>query len=132
MRIQITNKTARASGTPPLHVAMMFAVAVGIAACSDSGTVTSEAKLQQAPSAASQVLVTIPQGSTLKVGDCSNGWCRASFKGRDGYLLAKSVRLSERAFRHTPEEDQPRGEDEAEDPGNTVAPPEAAPQSSAN
>jgi uncharacterized protein YraI len=110
----------------------MCVVAVGIAACSDSGTVTSEAKLQQAPSAASQVLVTIPQGSTLKVGECSNGWCRASFKGRDGYLLAKSVRLSERAFRHTPEEDQPRGEDEPEDAGNTVAPPDAAPQSSAN
>lgn len=132
MPLRMTNETARPSDTPPLHVALMFVVAVGIAACSDSGTVTSEAKLQQAPSAASQVLATIPQGSTLKVGDCSNGWCRASFKGRDGYLLAKSVRLSERAFRHTPEEDQPRGEDEAEDAGNTATPTEAAPQSSAN
>ena len=113
------------------HLALMFGVAIGVAACSDSGTVTSDAKLQQTPTAASQVLAVIPRGSAVKVGDCSNGWCRASFNGREGYVLTKSVRLSERAFRSTPEEDAPRGEDDTDEAGNPPSE-EAAPQSSAN
>ena len=113
------------------HLAAMFVVAVGVTACSDSGTVTSEAKLQQAPTPASEVVAIIPRGGTVKVGDCSKGWCRVSFSGRDGYVLAKSVRLSERALRSTPEEDAPRGEDDNDEIDNAPAD-EPAPRSSAN
>jgi len=102
-----------------------------LTSCSDSGTVTNEAKLQQTPADSSKVLAIIPPGTPIKVGDCSNGWCRVSWSGHDGYVLTKSVHLSERAFRNTPEPDRPPGEDETDDT-STTSPDEGTPQSSAN
>ncbi len=99
--------------------------------CSDSGTVTTEAKLQQTPANASKVLAIIPPGSAINVGDCSSGWCRVSWNGHDGYVLTKSVHLSERAFRSTPEPVQPRGENDTDD-ASTAGSEEATPQSSGN
>jgi uncharacterized protein YraI len=126
--MRTTTRSSRRPSTP-LRLLLMFVAFVSVTACSDAGTVTSETKLQEAPTAASKVLAVIPQGSAVKVGDCSNGWCRASFKGNDGFVLTKSVHLSERAFRATNEE--PRGEDETEDAGSPP-PEEPAPQSSTN
>ena len=101
------------------------------AAVQTQGTVTNEAKLQQTPANASKVLAIIPPGSAIKVGDCSNGWCRVSWNGREGYVLTKSVHLSERAFRSTPEPDRPPGENDTDD-ASTAGSEEAAPQSSGN
>ena len=61
--------------------------------CSDAAIVTTQVKLQQAAAADSEVLATIPKGSTVKVSACTNGWCSASWNGREGYILAKSVRI---------------------------------------
>jgi len=102
-----------------------------LAGCSDSGTVTNEAKLQQAPSTGSSVLAMIPPGGAIKVGDCTNGWCRVSWNGQDGYVLTKSVHLSERAFRTTPQPDQSPDENDA-DEGNVAPADEAASPSNAN
>ena len=38
-------------------------------------------------------MATIPKGGTVKVSGCSNGWCFASWDGREGYILAKYVRV---------------------------------------
>jgi len=101
-----------------------------LASCSDSGTVTNEVTLQQAPSTRSQVLAMIPQGSAIKVGDCSNGWCRVSWNGHNGYVLTKSIHLSERAFRSTPQPDQ--SPDENDDEGNMAPTDEGPPPSTTN
>lgn len=64
-----------------------------LAACSDPGIVTVQAELREAPASESKLLAVIPKGSAIRIGDCSNGWCRVSWDGRDGYMLTKSVRL---------------------------------------
>jgi uncharacterized protein YraI len=66
---------------------------VGLSACSDPGIVTVKAELRRVPADKSEVLATIPKGSVVKVRDCSNGWCRTSWNGRDGYILTKNVRI---------------------------------------
>ncbi|MGB7101823.1 MAG: SH3 domain-containing protein [Xanthobacteraceae bacterium] len=109
----------------------MLLIATLLAGCSDSGTAANEAKLRQTPTNASKVLATIPRGSAIKIGDCSNGWCRVWWSGREGYVLAKSVHISERAFRNTSQPDQAPDENDAEE--ENVAPSdEGAPPSTSN
>lgn len=128
--MRTTYRAGQRPSTAPCLL-LIFGALVGVTACSDPGTVTSETKLQQEPTTVSRVLAVISPGGTVKIGDCSNGWCRASFNGHDGFILAKSVRLSDRAFRRTSEEDPPRGEDDTDEAGNPP-PEEGAPQSSTN
>jgi Bacterial SH3 domain len=132
-RIDNTNRmmnTAAAAGRGR-RAGLALLLAGLLNSCSDSGSVTNEAKLQQTPSDASKVLAIIPPSSAIKVGACSNGWCRVSWNGREGYVLTKSIHLSERAFRSMPEPDRPPGEDDTDD-ASSAAPGEAAPPSSAN
>lgn len=92
---------------------------------------TTETRLQQAPGTGSKVLAMIPRGKIITVDDCSNGWCRVSWNRQDGYVLAKSVHLSERWFRNVPQADQSPEENDADE--TTVAPAdEAEPPSNAN
>jgi hypothetical protein len=102
-----------------------------LSACSDSGTVTNDARLQQAPSSGSKVLATIPRGSAITVGDCTNGWCRALWNRQDGYVLTKTVHLSERWFRTMPQPDQSPEENDA-DESNVAPADEAVSPSGAN
>jgi uncharacterized protein YgiM (DUF1202 family) len=55
--------------------------------------VTAQAELQRAAAADSEVVATIPSGSTVEVSSCTNGWCSASWNGHEGYILAKHVRV---------------------------------------
>jgi hypothetical protein len=87
-----------------------------ITGCSDPGMVTVQTELRQAPAAGSKVLVVIPKGGAISVGDCGNGWCRVSWNGRDGYILSKSMRLAEGAHRNTPEANQPALSDDESAP----------------
>ena len=101
-------------------------LAASAAGCSDPGIVTAETELLQGPAAESKLLAVIPKGSAIAVGDCSNGWCRVSWNGRDGYILTKSVRFTESA-RNSPEPNQPplSGDEEAT-PDVAPVPPSSA------
>ena len=113
------------------RASLALLIASLLAGCSDSGTVTNEAKLHETPTNAGKVLATIPQGASIKVGDCSNGWCRVSWNGREGYVLTKSVHLSERAFRSVSQPDQSPDVNDA-DEENMAPSDEGAPPSTAN
>jgi uncharacterized protein YraI len=130
--------TARASKIAPAQAASarkigIAVLAIGIlasaAGCSESGIVTNEAKLQEEPRNSGRILAIIPAGSSITIGDCANGWCRASWNGRDGYVLTKLVHLSEHAFRSAPD-NQPQGEDDA-DQIDTTVPDEGTPSTGA-
>jgi uncharacterized protein YraI len=82
-----------------------------LCSCSDSGTITTQVNLQQTPASQSKVLTTIPKGSVVKVSDCSNGWCRTSWNGRDGYILTKSVRIGGSVPRDA-DTDRPDGDED--------------------
>jgi uncharacterized protein YgiM (DUF1202 family) len=61
--------------------------------CSDAAIVTAQVNLQKTAADGSEVLTIIPKGSAVKVSRCTNGWCSASWNGREGYILAKYVRI---------------------------------------
>ena len=61
--------------------------------CSDAAIVTTQVNLQKIAAEKSEVLATIPKGSTVKLSGCTNGWCFVSWDGREGYILAKYVRV---------------------------------------
>jgi Bacterial SH3 domain len=52
---------------------------------------TAETNLRKAPGTDGQILALIPKGTTVKVGGCRNGWCRISWKGLDGYAIARNL-----------------------------------------
>lgn len=91
-----------------------------VAGCSDPGIVMVQTDLKQAPAAESKVLAVIPKGSAITVGDCSNGWCRVSWNGRDGYILTKEMRLGSGVRRTTETGQSERSDDE--DDANSAAP----------
>jgi hypothetical protein len=103
--------TGRRTG---LALAVLTSVlCAGLYGCSDAAIVTAQVKLQQAAAADSEVLATIPKGSTVKVSDCTNGWCSASWNGREGYVLAKYVRVGNERSRSAA--DGPVGDSAQED-----------------
>jgi uncharacterized protein YgiM (DUF1202 family) len=57
---------------------------------------TGETNLRKGPGTDSEVLTLIPKGSTVEVGKCTNGWCEASFDGKDGFVIARNVGLGPR------------------------------------
>jgi uncharacterized protein YgiM (DUF1202 family) len=81
----------------PVRRTSAFLVVVCVCAvlseCSDATIVVVKSRLQRAPAKESEVLATIAKGSTVKIAQCSNGWCRASWNGRDGYILTKNLRI---------------------------------------
>jgi uncharacterized protein YraI len=102
-----------------LFALLAASVCGGLFACSDPGIVTVPVKLQQAPALESEVLATIPKGSTVRVKDCTNGWCRISWNGRDGYTLTKSLRIG--FFQHrTTDTDKPDDQDNVSVPDSSV------------
>ena len=57
---------------------------------------TGETNLRKGPGTDTEVLTLIPKGTTVEVGKCTNGWCEASFDGKDGYVIARNVGLAPR------------------------------------
>jgi uncharacterized protein YraI len=57
---------------------------------------TGETNLRKGPGTNTEVLTLIPKGSTVEVGKCSEGWCEASFDGKDGYVIGRNVGLGPR------------------------------------
>ena len=107
-------------------VLLTVGLAASAAGCSDPGFVTVQTELRQGPAAESKSVAVIPKGSAIRVSDCSNGWCRVSWNGRDGYILTKSVHFNE-SSRNRPEPNQPSlsGDDEAT-PDVAPVPPSSA------
>ncbi len=66
------------------------------AACATAKPIatTGDTNLRKAPGTESPVLTLIPKGTMVEVGKCTNGWCRASFDGQDGYLIGQNVGMA--------------------------------------
>ncbi len=57
---------------------------------------TGETNLRKGPGTETEVLTLVPKGGVVEVGECTNGWCAASFDGKDGYVIARNVGLGPR------------------------------------
>jgi hypothetical protein len=52
---------------------------------------TVNTNLRKASRTDSEVLVVVPNGMTVRVGTCRDGWCRVSWKGKDGYAIRRNL-----------------------------------------
>lgn len=57
---------------------------------------TAETNLRKGPGTETEVLTLIPKGTTVEVGKCTNGWCEASFDGKDGYVISRNIGMGPR------------------------------------
>jgi len=57
---------------------------------------TAETNLRKGPGTETEVLTLTPKGTTVEVGKCTNGWCEASFDGRDGYVISRNIGMGPR------------------------------------
>jgi hypothetical protein len=92
-----------------------------LAGCSEPGIVTAEVQLQKSPATDSAVLARIPRGSAVAIGNCTDGWCRVTWNGRDGYVLAKHT-LPGRLATRTADPGRPAADDDSPEDGNLPAP----------
>jgi hypothetical protein len=49
------------------------------------GTTTSDLALRAGPSANTELLATLPAGTTVQIGRCGRGWCKVAWSGTAGY-----------------------------------------------
>jgi Bacterial SH3 domain len=47
--------------------------------------------LRNGPSTATEIIATIPGGSTVRITGCDAEWCAASFAGRSGFVIARAL-----------------------------------------
>ena len=94
--------------------AAIFTLLSAAAATAKPIATTGDTNLRQSPGTDSPVVTLIPKGTTVEVGTCSNGWCKASFDGKDGYVIAQNVGMAPRR--------PPRGPDVAEEEVDEVGP----------
>jgi hypothetical protein len=72
--------------------AILTTLAVDLAAAKPA-TVAAEVNLRKGPGTDSEIITLIPKGTMVEVGTCTNGWCRVSWNGQDGYSIATNLGL---------------------------------------
>jgi hypothetical protein len=53
--------------------------------------IAKETNLRKEPSTESEVLATVPRGTKVEVGACEKDWCKVSYNGQDGYMIAQNL-----------------------------------------
>ena len=72
---------------------LLFAAATAAA----PGTAVTTVNLRAEANTASTILGKIGAGSRVEVGDCTNGWCAATWQGKSGFVIQTSLDMSGRA-----------------------------------
>jgi uncharacterized protein YraI len=58
-----------------------------------SATVSAKVNLRSGPGTDSEILASIPAGSTVLVGPCEGEWCPVTWNGQSGYAIARNLNL---------------------------------------
>lgn len=58
-----------------------------------SAFVSAKVNLRSGPGTDSEVITTIPAGSTVHVAGCDGEWCSVSWNGQNGYAIARNLDL---------------------------------------
>jgi len=59
-----------------------------------SRTTIADTNLRKAPRTDSEILMLIPKGTVVEVGDCRGAWCRVSWSGHDGYAIGRNLGIA--------------------------------------
>lgn len=76
-----------------LMACLALAISAGTAAARD-GTTTAELALRAAPSANTELLLTMPPGAKVNVGACARGWCKVAWNSYSGYAREAGLAIS--------------------------------------
>jgi Bacterial SH3 domain len=63
------------------------------AARARSAAVAAAVNLRSGPGTDSEIITTIPAGSTVRVTGCSGEWCEVTWNGRSGYAVARNLSI---------------------------------------
>jgi Bacterial SH3 domain len=105
--------------------AILTSLAIDLAAAKPA-TVAAEVNLRKAPGTDSEIITLIPKGTMVEVGACTNGWCKVSWNGQDGYSIATNLGLGPPPVRRRPppdDYDYPPPPGTYGPPGYVVGPP---------
>jgi hypothetical protein len=58
-----------------------------------NAAVTANVNLRNGPGTDSEIVTTIPAGSTVRVTSCSGEWCEVTWNGRSGYAIARNLSI---------------------------------------
>src|SRR5258708_2943958 len=58
-----------------------------------SAAVAATVNLRSGPGTDSEIVTTIPAGSTVRVTGCSGEWCEGTWNGRSGYAIARNLSM---------------------------------------
>jgi hypothetical protein len=72
--------------------AILTIAAIDLAAAKPA-TVAAEVNLRKGPGTDSEIITLIPKGTMVEVGSCTNGWCKVTWNGQDGYSIATNLGL---------------------------------------
>jgi uncharacterized protein YraI len=56
-----------------------------------SALVTANVNLRSGPGTDSEIITTIPGGSTVRITNCSSEWCAVTWNGHSGYAIARNL-----------------------------------------
>jgi uncharacterized protein YraI len=73
-------------------LAVVLLLSSGVAASARSAVVETKLNLREGPGSQHRILVVMPEGATVTVGDCDGEWCRVTYRGQRGY--ASGVHLN--------------------------------------
>jgi hypothetical protein len=117
-----------------LIIAALALLTAGGAASGAPGTAVSTVNLRAEANTTSNILGKIGAGSRVEVGDCTGGWCAATWQGKSGFVIQTSLDMSgrpvARARRIAPGSQyivpvRPRGYGPVPPPGYVPVPPPA-------
>jgi Bacterial SH3 domain len=74
--------------------AAMIATMWAICAAANPTAATEGANLRRALRIDGEILTLIPKGTSVELGDHSNGWCQVSWSGHDGYVSEQAQEQS--------------------------------------
>jgi len=66
-------------------------------AAAKPGVATTTVNLRAEANTTSEVLAKIPGSGRLDIGECKDGWCAATYQGKNGFVTATAVDTSGRA-----------------------------------
>lgn len=66
-------------------------------AAAKPGVATTTVNLRAEANTTSEVLAKIPGSGRLDIGECKDGWCAVTYKGKNGFVIATAVDTSGRA-----------------------------------
>jgi hypothetical protein len=55
--------------------------------------VLAKVNLRRSPDTASEIVATIPAGTSVQIGECSGEWCEVTWNGKRGFAIARNLNV---------------------------------------